>query len=222
MSIASEQSGMTRQTQSADLCRIICAEADHGAARRLWPCRFSRRCDLRPDGCDRRAAVVDGDRDRVGRDAGSRTIYRRGRRLHRLAARRQPVSDRRTRRCVHRAGGADRRTPRRRRRDPRHRDGRGFSDCRGLSAAWHLYQVYSLSGDGGFTAGIAVIIFASQLKDLLRHHADGKGAGRISSEAGSAGARTAHRQCFGRRRGRCQHRHHRRACASCGRTGPAF
>ena len=73
----------------------------------------------------------------------------------------------------------------------------------------------------GFTAGIAVIIFASQLKDLLRHHADRKGAGRIRSEAGGAGALAAHRQCRGHRGLARQHRHHRRLSENCGRTGPA-
>ena len=47
----------------------------------------------------------------------------------------------------------------------------------------------------GFTAGIAVIIFASQLRDLLGITLARQGAGRIDPEAGSAGARAAHRQC---------------------------
>ena len=73
----------------------------------------------------------------------------------------------------------------------------------------------------GFTAGIAVIIFASQLKDLLGITLTGKGAGRVDSEAGGAGARAAHRQCFGGRRRRRQHRHHRRAAQMAAGTGPA-
>ena len=60
----------------------------------------------------------------------------------------------------------------------------------------------------GFTAGIAVIIFASQIKDLFGITLTVREPGRISSEAGSAGGRTAYRQCLGHRRGRCQHRHH--------------
>ena len=40
----------------------------------------------------------------------------------------------------------------------------------------------------GFTAGIAVIIFASQIKDLLGLTLTGEGAGRAASEAGGAGA----------------------------------
>ena len=73
----------------------------------------------------------------------------------------------------------------------------------------------------GFTAGIAVIIFASQLRDLLGISLAREGAGRIDPEAGGAGARAAHRQCRGHRHLCRQHRHHRRAAENCGRTGPA-
>ena len=39
--------------------------------------------------------------------------------------------------------------------------------CRGVPAARHLHQVHSVPGDGRLHAGIAVIIFASQIKELL-------------------------------------------------------
>ena len=70
------------------------------------------------------------------------------RRLPGLAARRQPLSDRRAGRRVHRAGGADGRAPRRRRRDARDDDGGRDPDRRRPAAARHLHQVHSLSGDG--------------------------------------------------------------------------
>src|ERR1700730_1017226 len=77
-----------------------------------------------------------------------RALYGRGGRLHRFALGRQPVPDRRTRRRLHRAGVLDRRTPRARRRHPRHPDGRGVSDRGGTASPRYLYQIHSVSGDG--------------------------------------------------------------------------
>ena len=51
----------------------------------------------------------------------------------------------------------------------------------------------------GFTAGIAVIIFASQLRDLFGISLAAKEPGDIDPEAGGAGALAAHGQCRGRR-----------------------
>ena len=45
----------------------------------------------------------------------------------------------------------------------------------------------------GFTAGIAVIIFASQIRDLFGSDADRQGAGRSDSQAGGAGSRRCRR-----------------------------
>ena len=170
---------------------------------------FSRRRDRRPDGGDRGAAAVDGDCDRVGRHAGSRAHYRRDRRLHRLAAGRQPVSDRRTGRRLHRAGGADRRTPWHRRRDPRHPDGRRDSDCRRLPQARHLHQIHSLSGDGGIHRRHRRHHLRHPDQGSARHYADER-AGRTGSETAGARGRAAHRQFFRGRGRRGQHRHHRR------------
>ena len=55
----------------------------------------------------------------------------------------------------------------------------------------------------GFTAGIAVIIFASQLKELLGLTLAGAGARADRAQAGGAGRGAAHRQ---RRRGRGRRR----------------
>src|SRR4051812_24329391 len=59
-----------RAAASADLYRTFHAEARHGVARGLPAGGLSRRCGLGTDGGDRGAAAVDGDCDRVGRDAG--------------------------------------------------------------------------------------------------------------------------------------------------------
>ena len=63
----------------------------------------------------------------------------------------------------------------------------------------------------GFTAGIAVIIFASQLKDLFGIMLTAKEPGELIPKLEALARGAAHRQCFGGRRGCLQHRHHRRA-----------
>ncbi len=62
----------------------------------------------------------------------------------------------------------------------------------------------------GFTAGIAVTILASQLKDLFGLRLAGRRARRGSSQTCGPGARGAHRQPAGLRPGPGRHRHHRR------------
>ena len=54
------------------------------------------------DGCDCRSPALDGDRRRLGRVARAGIIRRRHRRLFSIGAGRQPLSDRRSRRRVHR------------------------------------------------------------------------------------------------------------------------
>jgi len=144
-------------------------------------------------GRHRCVAVVDGDCDASGvtPDRGLYTAVVGG--FHRVAAGRQPVSDRRARWRVHRAGGVDRRTPWRRRRDSRHRDGRGILDCGGSAAAWHLHQIHSLSGDGGIYRRYRRHHLRSQLKDLFGITLSGKEPGEFipKLEALAGGLHTA-------------------------------
>ena len=119
---------------------------------------------------------------------GPRTLHRGDRRLHRLVAGRQPVSDRRARRRIHRAGGVDRRTPGRRRRDPRHRDGRRVAGCRRLSSARHLYQIHSLSGDGGIYRRYRRHHLRQPAQGSARHHAAARSRAQCSQAAALAGA----------------------------------
>ena len=74
----------------------------------------------------------------------------------------------------------------------------------------------------GFTAGIAVIILASQLRDLFGLDACRQGAGRLPAEARRrlwSGRRTFNPAAARDRRG--HDRDHRRACAAIARPGPA-
>ena len=77
---------------------------------------------------------------------------------------------------------ADRRAPRRRRRDPRHPDGRHVPDRRGLAAARHLHQVHSLSGDGRLHRRHRRHHLRQPAQGSPRHHAGREGAGRIRAE----------------------------------------
>ncbi len=74
----------------------------------------------------------------------------------------------------------------------------------------------------GFTAGIAVIIFASQIKDLLGLTLAGPEPGPLHRQAAGArrGAADTLNAAAVARRG-ADHRHHRRAASGCGRAGRA-
>ena len=86
-----------------------------------------------------------------------------------------------------------------------------FLIAAGFSAARHLHQIHSLSGDGGFHRRDRRHYLRQPVQGSPRDYTDDKGAGRIDSEAGGAGGRAAYRQCFSGCRGGRQHRHHRRA-----------
>ena len=97
-----------------------------------------------------------------------------------------------------------------------------FLIAAGLSPARHLRQIHSLSGDGGIHRRNRRHHFRQPDQGSVRHYADRERTGRIDPEAGGAGGRVAHRQCFGGRRRRRQHRHHRRVPEAAADTGPAF
>ncbi len=122
-------------------------------------------------------------RHRLRRNARPWSLYGRHRRLHRVAARRQPVSDRRARRCVHRAGGIDRRASWCRGCDPCDRHGRGVPDRGRPVAARHLHQVHPLSGDGRIHLGHRGHHPGKPAQGSARHHACWQRAGRIRSKA---------------------------------------
>ena len=207
---------MNRQQQPS-IRRIVCAEARHGAARRL------RVADFRADAI----AGLHGGNCRTCRcrwRSRSRPVSSPGRGLYTavmggflvslLGGTRFQVGGRRR---FHRAGGVDRRPSRLDRVILADHDGRRVSDCRGLSAARYLHQIHSLSGDGGFTAGIAADQFASQLKDLgitLR-----AGSRRIAFEAGVW--RGVSPPTFSRSRGGRQHPIIVGLAEDCAGTGPA-
>ena len=72
----------------------------------------------------------------------------------------------------------------------------------------------------GFTAGIAVIIFASQLKELLGLTLPGKEPGPLVPKLAALGQALPTDQPRRRRRRRGADRHHPRCCAASGRAGP--
>ena len=74
----------------------------------------------------------------------------------------------------------------------------------------------------GFTAGIAVIIFASQLKDLLGLTLAGKEPGEfVPKLAGARARRCTPSTLPASRSPLVSIAHHRRRCGACGRTGRA-
>ena len=95
---------------------------------------------------------------------------------------------------------ADRRAPRRRRPDARDLDGRRFLIAAGCLRLGTYIKFIPYPVTVGFTAGIAVIIFASQLKDLFGLTLAGKEPGEFVAE--TAGARGQACDTINRRRSR--------------------
>ena len=104
--------------------RAVHAQADHRAARGLRAGTVPRRPSGGADGRGRCPALVDGDRDRVGRVAGAGPHDCDRRRVHRLGAWGQPVPDRRSGGRLHRSGRGDRPGAWHGRADPGHAAGR--------------------------------------------------------------------------------------------------
>ena len=150
--------------------------------------RFPRRHCRRSDGCDRGAAAVDGDCDRVRGFAGARALHLHRRRISGVRIRRQPLSDRRPGRRLHRAGRRDRRAARRRRTRPGD-SAVGPDPARGrLAAARHLRQIHPLSGHGRVH------------RRHRRHHLLGRARRPVRTDAERQGAWTGRAQARGARR----------------------
>ena len=125
------------------------AQARQRAARRLRPQDLPCRRGRRPHRRDRRPAAGDGDRDCLRNRAGARALYGHHRRLPDLRARRQPASDRRPDRSLHRGGLRGDRPARLRGAGGRHPDRRADPDRRRIHAAGDLHQIHPLPrGDG--------------------------------------------------------------------------
>ena len=176
--------GMLRHIKKPTFAELYVAETADGAARRLWLADF--RADLISGltvaivalPLSMAIAIASG----VTPERGLYTAVVGG--FIVSPARRQPVPDRRTRRRLHRAGGADGRAPRRRWRHPCHHDGRRVPDRRRAAAARHLHQIHSLSGDRGVYRRHRRHHLREPAQGSPRHLAGRQGAGRIDPEAG--------------------------------------
>ena len=109
-----------------------------------------------------------------GRRARARAVHHHRRRLHRLAAWRVALSDRRTGRGLHRADLGLRGGHRPAGVDPGHHPVGPFPDrLAGVLRLGSYVRYIPYPVTLGFTAGIAVIILASQMKDLFGLHLPG-------------------------------------------------
>ena len=170
---------------ATDLCGAVHPEARHRIARRLRVAAPARRCARGADRGHRGAAVVDGDRHRLGRRAGAGVVRRDHRRVHGLGARRQPFPDRRPGRRVHRPRGGHRAGARSRRVAARDDAVRAHARGDRPPQARHLHQVHSLSRDRRIHG-----------RDR-RHHPRESAQGSLRALARRAGTRRADRQAAG-------------------------
>ena len=196
------------------------AEIGDGFPGRLQLRKFPGGRDGGPDGGDRGAAALDGDRDRFARLARAGPLHIHRRRLRRFGAERQPLPDRRAGGRFHRAGGGDRAAARHGRTDSgddpvgRHADGDR------LSAARRLHQVHSLPGDGGLHRRNRGDDFFKRDQAVAGPFFHRRGARASGGEASLPLVEALH--AFALRAGPLARRASRswRGCASGGRAGP--